>query len=359
LKILPETKSKKLKKTYDFERDILKFKAELLQGFINKGAFTMKKIKLALLSGGISSEREVSLNSGKQVMNALDKEKYDISCYDPKYDLKQLVIDSESIDAALIILHGPFGEDGTVQGLLDLLDIPYQGAGVLGSAAAMNKLTAKRLYDHAGVPTPSYHAFFLNEKIDNEMIMESLNLPVVVKPACAGSSVGMTIVKDKKEIEDAVRSAFEHDDTIIVEKYIKGVELTCGVLGNDDLEALPVIEIIPGKGHEFFDYKAKYTAGETEEICPARIDEHTTKKVQKLAMRAHKALFLKGYSRTDFILSHNELQVLETNTIPGMTATSLYPQSARVGGYTFTELLDKLIELAMEEHKKLKLRRSS
>ncbi len=319
----------------------------------------MKKIRLALLSGGISSEREVSLNSGKQVLEALDKDKYDIIRYDPKTDLKQLVTDADSIDAALIILHGPFGEDGTVQGLLDLLDIPYQGAGVLGSSVAMNKLTAKQLYDNAKIPTPSYLAFSMNEKINTSRVVETLNLPLVIKPACAGSSVGMTIVKNEADLEDAFKFSFQHDDTIIVEKYIKGVELTCGVLGNDDLEALPVIEIIPGEGHEFFDFNAKYVAGETNEICPARIDDNTTKKVQQLAIKAHQALFLKGYSRTDFILCNSELQVLETNTIPGMTATSLYPQSAKVGGYSFTALLDKLIELAIQEHKKQKLRRST
>ncbi len=318
----------------------------------------MKKIRLALLSGGVSSEREVSLNSGKQVFEALDKNKYDIALYDPKTDLEKLVVDAERIDAALIILHGPFGEDGTVQGLLDLLDIPYQGAGVLGSAMAMNKLVAKRLYEGAQVPTPPYLSFTLNEKIDLSQVVDTLGLPLVVKPACAGSSVGMSIVKDAKDLEDAIQLGFANDDCIIIEKYIKGIELTCGVLGNIDLEALPVIEIVPGDGHEFFDYTAKYVAGETQEICPARLDAAITKTVQKLAVKAHQALFLKGYSRTDFILSNNELSVLETNTIPGMTATSLYPQSAQEAGYTFTELLDKLIQLSIKEHTKQKLRRS-
>lgn len=319
----------------------------------------MKKIRLALLSGGVSSEREVSLNSGKQVFEALDKDKYDIVLYDPKTDLEQLVVDADKIDAALIILHGPFGEDGTVQGLLDLLDIPYQGAGVLGSAMAMNKLVAKRLYDGAGVPTPSYLSFTLDEKINMSQVVPKLGLPVVVKPACAGSSVGMTIVKEEKDLEDAVKLGFQHDDCLIIEKYIKGIELTCGVLGNVELEALPLIEIVPGEGHEFFDYSAKYVAGETREICPARIDEDTTRKAQELAIKAHQALFLKGYSRTDMILCNQELSILETNTIPGMTATSLYPQSAQAAGYSFTELLDQLIQLSIKEHKKLKLRRSA
>ncbi len=317
----------------------------------------MNKIRLALLSGGISSEREVSLNSGKQVFDALDKDSYDITHYDPKTDLEQLVKDAPKIDAALIILHGPFGEDGTVQGLLDLLDIPYQGAGVLGSAMAMNKLVAKRLYMGASVPTPAFEAFSLKETIDKDRIISRLGLPVVVKPACAGSSQGMTLVKEKQDLDAAIALGFENDDCIIVEQYLKGIELTCGVLGNDELEALPVIEIIPGKDHEFFDYTAKYTAGETTEICPARIDDNITRQVQALAVKAHEALFLKGYSRTDFILCNNELSVLETNTIPGMTATSLYPQSAEAAGYSFTGLLDKLIRLSMQEHEKNNLRR--
>ena len=319
----------------------------------------MKKIKLALLSGGVSSERQVSLSSGKQVFNALDKDKYDIMEYDPKTDLERMVKDAPVIDAALIILHGPFGEDGTVQGLLDLLDIPYQGAGVLGSAMAMNKLVAKRLYEGAKIPTPAYLAYSLKDAVNNDQIVAKLGLPVVIKPACAGSSQGMTLVKEKQDIDAAIAFGFENDACVIVEQYIKGVELTCGVLGNDDPKALPVIEIIPGKDHEFFDYTAKYIPGETREICPARIDDAITRQVQALAIKAHEALFLKGYSRTDFILCNNELSVLETNTIPGMTATSLYPQSAQVAGYSFTELLDQLIQLSIQEHKKQKLRRKT
>ena len=318
----------------------------------------MSKISLALLSGGVSSERQVSLNSGSQVFEALDKDKYDITRYDPKTDLKKLVNDADHIDAALIILHGPFGEDGTVQGLLDLLDIPYQGAGVLGSAMAMNKLVAKQLYTGADIPTPSYMAFSDRDSVDFPTVTGSLGLPLVVKPASAGSSVGMTMVKSADDLPAAVDLAFRHDDCVIAEKYIKGIELTCGVLGNETLEAMPVIEIVPGESHEFFDYEAKYVAGETIEICPARIEERIAQKVQALAKQAHQALFLKGYSRTDMILNGDELYVLETNTIPGMTATSLYPQSAQVAGYSFTQLLDRLIELAIKEHKNSKKRRS-
>ncbi|MCG8565920.1 MAG: D-alanine--D-alanine ligase [Desulfobacterales bacterium] len=319
----------------------------------------MEKIRLALLFGGVSSEREVSLNSGKQVWEALDKTKYEITHYDPKTDLAQLVLDADKIDAALIILHGPFGEDGTVQGLLDLLNIPYQGAGVLGSSVAMNKLLSKRLYEGAGIPTPAYRSFTLDDAVDIPDLVKALGLPVVVKPVCAGSSVGMGIIREEAELKGAIDEAFRHDDTIIVEEFVEGLDLTCGVLGNHPLEALPPIEIIPGDEFEFFDYTAKYTPGATREICPARIPDEVTQRVQEMAAKAHKALFLKGYSRTDFLLTQaGELTVLETNTIPGMTATSLYPQSAQEGGYPFTQLLDKLIELAIEEHKKTNLRRT-
>ncbi len=309
----------------------------------------MKKIRLALLSGGISSERDVSINSGNEVFKALDKNRYMITRYDTATDLEKLVLDAPQIDAALIVLHGPYGEDGTVQGLLDLLNIPYQGAGVLGSAVAMNKLLSKRLYRQQGIPTPDFMAFNSSDIIDIPLCIDTIGLPMVVKPVSAGSSVGMGIIRQPEQMQPAIDQAFSHDGVLLMEQYIKGVELTCGVLGNDSLEPLPVIEIIPGTEYEYFDYQAKYVPGATEEICPARIDKALTRRVQQLACDAHKALFLEGYSRTDMILSGNDLFVLETNTIPGMTATSLYPQSAAAAGYSFSSLLDRLIELAMEK----------
>ncbi len=308
----------------------------------------MKKIKLALLSGGDTPEREVSLNSGQQVYEALDKNRYDITRYDPLTDLSLLVAQASAIDVALLILHGANGEDGTVQGLLDLLKIPYQGAGVLGSALAMNKLAAKQMYIQAGIPVPDHRVIYKTITRNSAWYVEQLGLPLVVKPVCAGSSVGMSIVREVNDFVAAVQKALAFDDTVMVEAYVDGVELTCGVLGNDTLEALPVIEILPGEGFEFFDYTAKYTVGATEEICPARIEDAIRDQVQAHAMAAHRALFLKGYSRTDMILSRGRLYVLETNTIPGMTATSLYPQAAQVAGYSFTALLDRLIALAME-----------
>ena len=310
----------------------------------------MKKLTIALLSGGISSEREVSISSGDQVYEALDHNKYDIIRYDPKTDLPQLVADASKIDAALIILHGPFGEDGTVQGLLDLLDIPYQGSGVLGSSLGMNKLASKYLYETSGLLVPSYVAIGKNDTLDTDACVQRLGLPLVVKPVCSGSSVGISIVKSKDFLKEAVDKAFEQDSMVLIEAHIDGIELTGGVIGNDQLEALPIIEIIPSESFDFFDYEAKYTAGATNEICPARIDEVMTKKSQEIAKTAHKALFCKGYSRTDMILNGQDIYVLETNTIPGMTATSLLPLAAGEAGIPFGRLLDRLIELSIEGH---------
>ena len=307
---------------------------------------------MALLSGGISSEREVSLKSGEQVYEALNKEKYDVIRYDPKTDLQRLVVDAPGIDVALIILHGSYGEDGTVQGMLDLLDIPYQGSGVLGSALAINKLAAKKMYEQAGIPVPPYMVIQQTDDVDLDEYIKKLGLPLVIKPLLGGSSIGMSIATSREELNNAFELAFKYDETILLEKYIDGTELTCGVIGNDTLESLPVVEIIPGKDHAFFNYDAKYTAGEASEICPAGIDDTIADQAKKYGAMAHKALFCKGYSRTDMILSNDELFVLETNTIPGMTPTSLLPLAARTAGYAFDQLLDKLIELALEDHSK-------
>jgi D-alanine-D-alanine ligase len=309
----------------------------------------MKKT-IALLYGGISSERAVSLNSGEQVYQSLDKEKYEVRRYDTQSDLPRLVAEAAQIDAALIILHGAYGEDGTVQGLLELLDIPYQGAGVLGSSLAMNKLAAKQMYSQWGIPVPAYLAVHHGDSLPPERIIERIGLPLVVKPSVGGSSIGMSIVRTAEDLPEALSAAFAHDRSVIVESYIQGTEITASVLGNDDLTALPLIEIIPNGKFEFFDYEAKYTAGATQEICPARIDPALTEKAQSYALMAHSALFCKGYSRTDMMLRGQDFFVLETNTIPGMTRTSLFPQAAQAAGISFSQLLDRLIELGIQAH---------
>ena len=308
----------------------------------------MGKLTIALLSGGISSEREVSLNSGKEVFAALDKSKYDVLRYDPKTDIDRLIADAPKIDAALIILHGPYGEDGTVQGLLDLLHIPYQGSGVLGSALAMNKLASKQLYEKSGLPVPAFTVVERHQSFDVDQICLQFGLPLVVKPVVGGSSVGMSIVNAAEDLAAAIEKAFLEDDSVIIEAYVKGTEITVGIIGNRQLEALPLIEIIPGDDHAFFDYEAKYTPGQTQEICPARIDPKLAEIAQRYAKIAHRALFCEGYSRSDFILKGNQFFILETNTIPGVTANSLLPLAARTAGIEFSQLFDRLIELALE-----------
>lgn len=309
----------------------------------------MEKINLALISGGTSSERDVSLAGGNEVFEVLDKSKYNIRRYDPKTDLPLIVRDAPEIDVALLVLHGRDGEDGTLQGMLDLLKIPYQGSGVLGSAIAMNKLISKRIYEHAGIPVPPYVAVQRNAPVDVDAIVEKLGLPLFVKPVCGGSSIGMSMVKEKEALTGAIERAFAVDESVLVEACVEGVELTCAVMGNRTLEALPVVQIVPGEKNDFFDYEAKYTPGATREICPAPISEEIERKVKAYARKAHEVLTLKGYSRTDMILSGDRLHVLETNTIPGMTRTSLLPLAAETAGISFSALIEKLIALALEE----------
>ena len=309
----------------------------------------MDKLTVALLSGGRSAEREVSLKSGEQVYQALDKDKYHIHRYDPRDDLARLIADAQNIDVALIILHGRYGEDGTIQGLLDLLDIPYHGSGVLGSALGINKIQSKRLYEYAGLPVSPYLIVDRTDPDAQTKVQNTLGFPVVVKPEHEGSSIGLSIVDEASQLQPALDLAGQYDRLILVEKYIDGTEITGAVLGNLNPEPLPLVEIIPGDQYSFFDYEAKYQPGATEEICPARISEALTQKAQEYAVRAHQALRCRGYSRTDMIVSDNEAYVLETNTIPGMTATSLYPQAAAAAGISFSQLLDRLIELALEK----------
>ena len=308
-----------------------------------------KKIQLALIAGGKSGEREVSLAGAKGVLAALDREKYDVYQFDPATDLAQLAQDAGKLDVAFILLHGPFGEDGSMQGFLDLLGLPYQGAGILGSALAMDKNLAKVLYRQEGLPVADWLMVKSGDTVLPESLSAKLGFPLVIKPVAQGSSLGMSIVHDNRELAVGLGKAFSFDDAVMVEQYLNGREITVGVLGNDDLTALPLVEIIPGKEHPFFDYTAKYTAGATVEICPADFPEDITRLAQDYGVRAHKALQLRGYSRTDMIIAEDgSIRIIETNTIPGMTPTSLLPQAAKEYGLPFPQLLDRLIELALE-----------
>lgn len=308
-----------------------------------------KKIRVALLAGGKSGEREVSLAGAQEVAKALDPQKYEVRRYDPATDLPRLAAEADDIDVAFILLHGPFGEDGTVQGFLDLLDIPYQGSGVLGSAMAMDKNIAKILYRNAGLPVAPWAMAQPADVQEPARLLAAVNLPVVVKPVRQGSSLGMSIVESPAELPAALAKAFGFDPEVMVEEFLAGREITGGVIGNAELTALPLVEIIPGKEFRFFDYQAKYQPGASREVCPAELDAELTAKAQQYALTAHRALNLRGYSRTDMIVTGRDIFVLETNTIPGMTPTSLLPQAAKAQGLPFAALLDRLLELAMEK----------
>lgn len=308
----------------------------------------MSRLRVALLAGGKSGERQVSLNGAELVEQYLDKRKYEVIRYDPATEIEKIAHDADEIDVALLVLHGPYGEDGTVQGFLDLLEIPYQGAGVLGSAIAMDKNLTKELYRSHGLPVADWQ--IVTKPVDNVAeIVTTLSLPLVVKPVKVGSSLGLTIAKTADDVKKGIEKALQYDDQVMIEKFIVGRELTVGVIGNDELIPLPLIEIIPGDKYEFFDYEAKYQPGASEEICPADVDEDIVARAQQFAVQAHQILHLKNYSRTDMILDdQNQLFLLETNTIPGMTINSLLPRAAKVYGLEYPELLDRLIALAME-----------
>jgi len=309
----------------------------------------MGKLRLALIAGGKSSEREVSLKSAAQVHQALDKSKYDIRRYDPLTDLEKLVREAAGLDAALIIMHGRGGEDGSMQGLLDLLEIPYQGSGVLASALAMNKELSKAIYQQAGLKVPRALIFNRNEAPSPEALEAALGLPAVIKPVNEGSSIGISMARTPESLQTGLDAAFALDSRVLVEEFIPGIEVTGGILGNAELQALPLVEIVPTSKYDFFDYEAKYQPGATHEICPARLDAELTRRAQQCALTAHKALGCRGYSRTDMMVRGQDIFVLETNTIPGMTATSLFPQGAQAAGIEFPALLDTLINLAMEK----------
>jgi D-alanine-D-alanine ligase len=304
-----------------------------------------------LLKGGVSGEREVSLKTGEQIFKALEKnEKYDIRQYDPRDDLKKFTKDclNGEIDLVFPALHGPLGEDGKMQGMLDVLGVPYDFSGCLASALAMNKAKTKLVVEKAEVPVVKQVTLHRGQEYQTEKLVEELLLPIVIKPVELGSSVGMSIAKTDEELQAGLKLAFEYDQEVILEQFIPGRELTVTMLTRQGLpEALPVIEIIPEKT-EWFDYRAKYEPGATKEVCPAEIPDNVRDRVQELALKAFRALDCKDLARADFIWKEDtkEIFFLEINTIPGMTATSLAPQAAAAAGMEFPQFLEHLIEEA-------------
>jgi len=287
--------------------------------------------------GGISLEREVSLKTGSAMLKALQEAGYQASGIDVSADIVARLLEAR-IEVAVIALHGRWGEDGTIQGLLELLRIPYTGSGVLASALAMNKIKAKEIFLFHGLPTPE----FICLPEGKEPKEPPFPPPWVVKPASEGSTIGIDIVMDHKGLQQAVRRARSYDHEVFIERFIKGKELTVGILKGDPL---PIIEIAPKRG--FYDYQAKYTPGQTDYICPARITKQQEKEIGALGLKAYRALGCSGCARVDLFLSEKgEAFITEVNTLPGMTETSLVPKAAAQKGISFVQLVEIILEEA-------------
>lgn len=372
---------------------------------MSTGPTSTRKIRVGVLMGGASSEREISLASGRMIAEHLPRERYEVVMLDTlalmahnpaltpelraraeallahqpvarlaaegTHDslpdgMRAQVREAEArvapateaitvtggiarIDVAFPALHGRFGEDGTMQGLLDVLGIPYVGSGTLASALAMDKAMAKRVLAFEGLPVPRGIVLERGDQArdpDAGVAAASALVPAVVKPAGQGSSIGMSMVGHASELPGALALAFAHDGRVLVEERVRGTELTVGVIGNRELLPLPVVEILSKR--EFFDYRAKYDPSLSDEICPARIPAAVAAEAQELACRTHRALDCRGLSRTDMILSERGLVILELNTLPGMTINSLLPKAAQAAGISFSALLDRLVQLALE-----------
>ncbi len=318
-----------------------------------------KPLRIVVLCGGWSSEREISLRSGNMVADTLKASGHRVTVLDPDKDIKKLVNDAKKFDVAFLALHGAGGEDGTIQGLLECIGLPYTGSGVLASALAMDKVRAKAVYMTYDIPTPSYFEISQAKwdgNMKNMLAIAAKRLKkgkdLFVKPVSAGSSVATSLVTKAKDLPRAIEAALKADpeSRCLVEPRIYGRELTVAVMGNaaKDLKALPVIEIVPKTA--FFDLKAKYDPKACDEICPAPIPARIAKKAQDLGIAAHLALHCWGYSRTDIMWDDKKdaLYVLETNTLPGMTRESLLPKAAKAAGMDFTALLERMLALARE-----------
>jgi len=295
----------------------------------------MKIKKVGVIYGGKSSEREISLKTGKAIADALEKEGYIVKLLDPgKRDfVKELLV--SKIEFAFIALHGPGGEDGSMQGFLETLGIPYNGSGILASALAMNKIYSKKMFVSADIKTPKWYVITSHSALTTN----HLPLPVVIKPVRQGSAIGVNIVRKKSQLMKAIKEALKYDNEAIVEEYIEGKEITVAILGD---KALTPIEIIPK--NEFYDFYSKYSSGGSQHIIPARLTNAITEKVKKIGLMAHYSLGCNAVSRVDMIADRKgNIYVLEVNTIPGMTSTSLLPDAAKYDGISFGKLLNKII----------------
>jgi D-alanine-D-alanine ligase len=306
-------------------------------------------MRVAVLKGGSSLERGVSLRSAARVEDALGALGHEAIGLDVGPDLVARLRE-ERPDVVFIALHGPGGEDGTVQELLEILALPYTGPGVAACALCMDKVMAKHEMHSGGVPTPAWAA--INDTAFRELgaadtleeIEAKLGFPLVVKPASQGSSLGVEFASSRDQVPEALVAAFSYDDRVLLERYVKGRELAVGILGE---EALPIVEAIPREG-DFFNFEARYEIGRTEYVCPAELPKADTTTVQELASRTYETLGCSGFARVDLMLGEEGPQVLEVNAIPGLTDTSLFPMAAEAAGIDFTQLVERILAGARE-----------
>jgi D-alanine-D-alanine ligase len=308
-------------------------------------------MKIAVLKGGSSLEREVSLRSAARVEDAIGELGHEAIGIDVGQDLVGRLRD-QGPDVVFIALHGPGGEDGTVQELLEILDLPYTGPGVAACALCMDKVAAKHEIRASGIPTPDWAAFNatafreLGAADTLEEIEARLGFPLVVKPASQGSSLGVEFAAARNEVPQALVAAFSYDDRVLLERYVKGRELAVSVL---DAEALPIVEAIPREG-DFFNFEARYEIGRTDYVCPAELADEETRQIQELAARTYETLGCSGFARVDLMLGEEGPEVLEVNAIPGLTDTSLFPMAAEAAGIDFTQLVERILDSARLRH---------
>ena len=310
--------------------------------------------RVAVLKGGRSLERQVSLRSGARVEDALARLGHEVVSIDVGLDLIQRLRDMRP-DAAFIAMHGRDGEDGTVQELLELLAVPYTGSGVLACVRSTDKVLAKHLMLEAGIPTPEFFAF--NETAFRELgaaealgaIEERLDFPIVVKPSSQGSALGIKFARTAADVPGAIVAAFSYDSRVLLERHVAGRDLAVSVLdGPDGPEALPIVEAVP-QGEDFYDFESRYEIGRTAFVCPAELPDEATERAQELAVGTYRLLGCSGFARIDLMLeASGELFVLEANSIPGLTETSLLPQAAEAAGIGFDELVERILGLAIE-----------
>ncbi|QZY55471.1 D-alanine--D-alanine ligase [Crassaminicella profunda] len=355
-----------------------------------------KKINVAIVFGSKSGEHEISLMSATSVMNAIDKEKYNVlpigitkegqwmiyngptqnietgewekiakkeSKENPNNRVSVIPLSgevkkiSDMVDVVFPVLHGPFGEDGTIQGLLEMIDVPYVGAGVLASAVGMDKVYTKKVFEHEGLPVGNYMTIMRSKFRENQQeiidrVEKEFEYPVFLKPANLGSSVGISKAHNREELIKGIKKAAEHDRKVVLEAFIKGREIECAVLGNEEAEASIVGEILPS--HEFYDYNAKYfDDGKSKIVIPASIPKDKAEEIREMAVKAYKSIDCSGLARVDFFLEEDTMKVYinEVNTMPGFTKYSMYPLLWEQTGLSYSMLIDRLITLALERYK--------